>query len=81
MTSVSMEEIERDFDGQGYGVFKSAVAESIIRRLEPIQNRYNELMNNPEKLKAIYEAGDKEAREKTDKFLKEIYGKVGLIVD
>ena len=77
----TLEEVEKEFNGQGYGVFKSAVAEAIIGKLEPIQKRYSELMNNPEKLKAIYEVGDRKAREKTDGFLKEIYGKIGLIVD
>ena len=77
----SMEDIEREFEGQGYGIFKSAVADAIIARLEPIQNKYNDLISNPEKLKAIYEAGDKKAKEKTDLFLKEVYKKVGLLVD
>ena len=37
----SMEEIEKEFDGQGYGVFKTAVAEAVVERLEPLQKRYN----------------------------------------
>lgn len=77
----SMEEIEKEFDGKGYGDFKTAVAEAVIERLEPLQKRYNELLENPEKLKAIYEKGDKKAREITDKLLKEVYKKVGLVVD
>ena len=40
----SMEEIEKEFDGQGYGVFKTAVAEAVVERLEPLQKRYNELL-------------------------------------
>lgn len=77
----SMEEIEKEFDGQGYGVFKTAVAEAVVERLEPLQKRYNELLQNPEKLKEIYQKGDKKAIEKTDKLLKEVYRKVGLVVD
>ncbi|MCX4302986.1 MAG: tryptophan--tRNA ligase [Clostridia bacterium] len=77
----SMEEIEKEFDGQGYGVFKTAVAEAVVERLEPLQKRYNELLENPEKLKEIYQKGDKKAIEKTDKLLKEVYRKVGLVVD
>lgn len=77
----SMEEIEKEFDGKGYGDFKTAVAEAVVERLEPLQKRYNELLENPEKLKAIYEKGDKKAREITDKLLKEVYKKVGLVVD
>lgn len=76
-----MKEVEKKFEGQGYGVFKSAVAEAIIERLEPIQIKYNELMENPEKLKAIYEKGAKKANEKADELLKDVYKKVGLIVE
>ncbi len=78
-TGKTIEEIEREFEGQGYGTFKLAVAESIVERLEPIQKRYNELIQNPDELRKIYEEGDKRAREKSDKLLKEVYNKVGLI--
>lgn len=77
----SMQEIEQEFDGVGYGDFKKAVGEAVVQRLEPIQARYNELMNEPEKLKAIYEKGDKKAKEKTEGLLKEVYKKIGLVVD
>ena len=77
----SMEEIEKEFDGVGYGDFKKAVGEAVVGRLEPLQARYKELMEEPEKLREIYEAGDKRAREKTADLLKEVYQKVGLVVD
>lgn len=77
----SMEEIEKEFDGVGYGDFKKAVGEAVVERLEPLQARYNELINEPEKLRAIYEKGDKKAKEKTADLLKEVYRKVGLVVD
>lgn len=76
----SMDEIEKEFEGKGYGDFKTAVAESIVGRLEPLQKKYNELIENPEKLKAIYEKGDKKAIEKTTPLLKEVYRKIGLVV-
>lgn len=75
----SMEDIEKEFEGKGYGDFKSAVAEAIIERLEPLQKRYNELLENPEKLKKIYENGAKKAQERADKVVDEVYKKIGLI--
>ena len=75
-----MDEIEKEFDGSGYGNFKNSVAEAIISKLEPLQKKYNELIENPEKLKAIYEKGDKKAIEKTTPLLKEVYKKVGLVI-
>lgn len=76
----SMEEIEKEFENQGYGTFKTAVAEAIVERLEPLQKRYNELLENPEKLQAIYEKGDKKANEKANTLIREVYKKVGLVI-
>ena len=80
MKEKSFDEIEEEFKNKGYGDFKMAVAEAIIDKLEPVQKKYNELMSNPEELKVIYEKGDKKAKEKTEKLLKEVYRKIGLIV-
>ena len=37
------EEVEREFDGSGYGDFKSAVADAVVGYLAPIRERYAEL--------------------------------------
>jgi tryptophanyl-tRNA synthetase len=76
---MSMEEVEKEFNGIGYGDFKIAVAEVVIEKLKPVQNKYNELMGNPELLKKIYEDGAKKAIEKTGKLIKEVYEKIGLV--
>ena len=75
----SMQDIEQEFQGQNYGTFKSAVAEAIIDRLEPIQKKHKALLANPAEIKKIYEAGDIKAREKTNQLLQEVYKKVGLV--
>ena len=76
----SMEEIEKEFTGKGYGDFKSAVAEAIVERLEPLQKRYNELLSNPEKLMEIVRKADAKAAEKANKMIKEVYQKIGLVL-
>ncbi len=76
----TMADIEKEFEGRGYGDLKNVVAEAIISKLEPLQAKYNELLENPEELKAIYEKGDKKAIEKTTPLLKEVYRKVGLVI-
>ena len=75
----SMQDIEQEFQGQNYGTFKSAVAEAIIDRLEPIQKKHKALLANPAEIQKIYEAGDKKAIEKTNQLLQEVYKKVGLV--
>lgn len=77
----TMDEIEKEFEGQGYGTFKTAVAEAVIERLEPLQNKYNELLENPDKLMAICNKGAKKAEEKANRVLKDVYKKVGLVIE
>ena len=36
----NMNEIEEEFEGSGYGIFKTAVAQAVIDRLTPLQNKY-----------------------------------------
>ncbi len=45
-TGKSFEEIEKEFDGKGYGDFKVAVAQSVIDELAPIQQRYKEIITD-----------------------------------
>ena len=79
ITSKTMEEIEKKFEGQGYGNFKVAVANAIIKELEPFRNKYNELMGNPSYLEEIYNKGAKKASEVASKTLKDVYEKIGII--
>src|SRR4051794_19603289 len=40
---VGPDEIEREFDGQGYGAFKGAVADAVIDFLAPVRERYQQI--------------------------------------
>ena len=79
ITNKTMDEIEKEFEGQGYGTFKVAVAETIIKELEPFHKKYNELIANPEYLEEIYNKGAKKASEVASKTLKDVYDKIGII--
>jgi tryptophanyl-tRNA synthetase len=37
------EEVEREFDGSGYGAFKQAVADAVVGYLAPVRERYQDL--------------------------------------
>ena len=54
MTGKTYEEIEREFDGKGYGDFKVAVAESVIENLRPVQERYQQLIQDKAYLEKCY---------------------------
>ena len=79
ITGKTLDEIEKEFDGQGYGTFKTTVAEAIIKELEPFRNKYNELISNPGLLEEIYNKGAKKASEVASKTLKDVYDKIGII--
>lgn len=77
--NISLDEVEKEFEGKGYGDFKIAVGEAIVTELEPFHKKYNELMNDRAYLEKIYTEGSKKASEKAKKTLKAVYDKVGLI--
>jgi len=75
----SIEAIENEFTGKGYGDFKSAVAEVVIAELEPIRDRTKQLMDDPAELVSLLKVGAKKANEVAANTLKEVYTAIGLI--
>jgi tryptophanyl-tRNA synthetase len=59
---VDQAEIEREFEGAGYGDFKKAVAEGIVELLDPVQERYAELRPDEAGLESVLAAGAEKAR-------------------
>jgi tryptophanyl-tRNA synthetase len=59
---VSPEQIEREFEGQGYGAFKEAVAEAVVEYLAPVRERYRELRPDEAALEAVLSEGAERAR-------------------
>src|SRR5689334_13985372 len=57
------EEIEREFEGSGYGDFKSTVAEAVVDLLAPVRERYEELRPDESALEETLAAGAEKARE------------------
>jgi tryptophanyl-tRNA synthetase len=56
------EQIESEFEGEGYGAFKTAVADSIVDLLAPVRERYAELRPDEEGLERVLAAGAERAR-------------------
>jgi tryptophanyl-tRNA synthetase len=55
-------EVEREFEGAGYGDFKKAVAEATVELLAPVRERYAELRPDEAALEAILAGGAEKAR-------------------
>ncbi|MBV9839736.1 MAG: tryptophan--tRNA ligase [Solirubrobacterales bacterium] len=56
------EQVEREFDGSGYGALKQAVAEAVIARLTPVRERYQQLRGDEALLERILADGAEKAR-------------------
>lgn len=78
-TGKSVGDLEESFVGVGYGEFKAAVAESVIKMLEPLQAKYKELKDDKERLLDIVETGATVARKRAQKTMNKVYRKVGFL--
>jgi tryptophanyl-tRNA synthetase len=72
------EEIEREFDGSGYGDFKGAVAEAVVEFLAPVRERYEELRPDEAALEKTLEAGAEKARAIASQTLAEVRTAMGI---
>ena len=79
ITNKTMEEIEKEFEGKGYGDFKMAVANSVIEKLKPIQDKYKEILNDKEYLEKVYTQGAENARKLASKTLEDVKNKIGIL--
>ena len=78
MTGKSYEEIEKEFDGAGYGVFKPAVGEAVVDLLRPIREEASRLIADKEYLNGVYKEGAEKASYIANKTLRKVYKKVGF---
>ena len=74
-------EIEREFDGRGYGDFKIAVGEACADALAPVQARYNEVLSDKAYLEAVMKEGADKASYFARKTLTKVKKKVGFVLN
>jgi tryptophanyl-tRNA synthetase len=74
----SVSDLENEFSSKGYGDFKTAVAEVVIAKLEPIGKRTKELMDDPAELSRVLSNGAQKANEVASTTLKAAYSAIGL---
>ena len=79
LTGKTFAEIEREFDGQGYGAFKEAVAGSIVDAFRPIQAEYSRILAERDYLDRVLADGAASAARLADRMVAKVYRKVGLL--
>lgn len=78
-TGKTFSEIEKEFDGEGYGKFKIAVGESVADMLRPIREEAERLIKDKAYLEGIYKEGAARASYIAQKTLRKAQKKVGFV--
>ena len=78
-TGKSFAEIETEFSGQGYGVFKQRVGEAVVETIRPIREEALRLLADKAYLTNIYTQGAEKASHTANKTLRKVYKKIGFI--
>jgi tryptophanyl-tRNA synthetase len=71
-------DVEREFDGSGYGDFKQAVSEAVVEYLTPMRERYDELRPDEARLEEILAAGAERARGIASETLADVRDAMGV---
>ena len=81
VTGSTPEDVAKNFSGEGYGTFKSAVADAVVDTIRPIREEYDRLIKDKAYLQEIYKNGAESSHRLAQRTLKKVYKKVGFIVD
>lgn len=79
VTGKSMQSIETEFAGKGYGDLKGAVADAVVALTEPMQARTKELLSDSAELDRLLALGADKASEIAEQTLADVYQKLGFI--
>ena len=72
--------LQKSLKEYGYGTFKETVANTVISKLQPIQEKYKEIIQDSKYLESIYTKGAQNAEEIANNTLNEVKQKIGLIL-
>lgn len=77
-TGKTPEEVEKEFDGKGYGDFKVAVGESVVAILKPLQEEVARLNKEKSYIDSIIKENAEKANYYATKTLRKVQRKVGF---
>lgn len=78
-TGKTFDEIEREFDGVGYGDFKCAVGEACADGLASVRDTYNRLIADKAHLEAVMKNGAEEASYYARRMMSKVRRKIGFV--
>ena len=71
--------IEAEFDGRGYGDFKTSVGEAVVEMLRPIREEAEKLLADKAYLESVYKNGAERAAYVANKTVRKVYKKLGFL--
>ncbi|UAC49089.1 tryptophan--tRNA ligase [Bacillus aquiflavi] len=77
LSNTPIEDLEKQYEGKGYGQFKTDLADVVVQALAPIQTKYYDLMESS-KLDDILDEGAEKAAKVANKMLKKMENAMGL---
>lgn len=78
VTGKSFDDIEKEFDGKGYGDFKLAVGETVADALAPVRAGYDRYISDKDYLKKCARENAEKATAYSRRIVSKVYHKVGL---
>ncbi|HXD61909.1 MAG TPA: tryptophan--tRNA ligase [Lacisediminihabitans sp.] len=79
MAGKSIAELEREYDGHGYGDLKKDLAEVVVDTFSPIRARVQELLDDPAELDRMLAGNADRAAEIADATVAKVYDRMGLL--
>ena len=79
LTGKTTQQLEKEFEGKGYGDFKKSLAEIVVTYLEPFRRKQKELASREVYVQEILKQGQARALTIAQETMREVKEKMGLV--
>jgi tryptophanyl-tRNA synthetase len=79
LTGRGIDDLEKDYDGRGYGDFKKDLADVVVEFVTPFRDRTLELLADRAQLDGILADGSARANAVAERTLADVYDRVGFV--
>ena len=78
LSGKSVKDLEEHYQGKGYGVLKEELTELITESLQPVREKYHELVQDKDYLNKILATGAEGAQRRANRMISKVYRKAGF---
>lgn len=79
VADISVDDVLKQFGGQGFGQFKPVLADLLVAHLSPIREKMNRLLEDKTAIDAILKQGAQAAQERSRPVMEKVYDTVGFL--